>query len=193
MARRKDLYEVDGELVSEKTPPARGMPESRVLAVNPIERVECHGDPGKSPVPCQGPRSTPPGAVGACISENARCTGNSYLHGHQSKFRQSSTGSAPKVRFALDSVLEGAGFEPPVPREKASSFYAEIRGRAFRRRQPFCERAEASNLPPHRKNRRRRLLGHVSGLTGSQERAEYPATPGLTRRMSVKSKRKEAH
>ena len=83
MARRKDLYEVDGELVSEKTPPARGMPESRVLAVNPIERVECHGDPGKSPVPCQGPRSTPPGAVGACISENARCTGNSYLHGHQ--------------------------------------------------------------------------------------------------------------
>ena len=49
MARRKDLYEVDGELVSEKTPPARGMPESRVLAVNPIERVECHGDPGRSP------------------------------------------------------------------------------------------------------------------------------------------------
>ena len=32
-----------------------------------------------------------------------------------------------------------------------------------------------------------------TGLTGSQERAEYPATPGLTRRMSVKSKRKEAH
>jgi hypothetical protein len=49
-----------------------------------------------------------------------------------------------------DSPLEGAGFEPPVPREKASSFYAEIRGRAFRRRQPFCERAEASKLPPHR-------------------------------------------
>jgi hypothetical protein len=119
MARRKDLYEVDGELVdgelvSEKTPPARGMPESRVLAVNPIERVECHGDPGKSPVPCQGPRSTPPGAVGACISENARCTGNSYFHGHQSKFRQSSTGSAPKVRFALDSVLEEAVTSEPV-------------------------------------------------------------------------------
>jgi hypothetical protein len=32
-----------------------------------------------------------------------------------------------------------------------------------------------------------------TGLTGSQERAEYPATPGLTRRMSVKSRRKEAH
>jgi hypothetical protein len=60
--------------------------------------------------------------------------------------------SAPRerVRFVLDSPLEEAGFEPPVPREKASSFYAEIRGRAFRRRQPFCERAEASNLPPHR-------------------------------------------
>ena len=54
MARRKGLYEVDGELVSEKTPPARGMPESRVLAVNPIERVECHGDPGKSPVAWMG-------------------------------------------------------------------------------------------------------------------------------------------
>jgi hypothetical protein len=28
--------------------------------------------PGKSPVPRKGPRSTPPGPVGACISENAR-------------------------------------------------------------------------------------------------------------------------
>jgi hypothetical protein len=28
--------------------------------------------PGKSPVPRKGLRSTPPGRVGACISENAR-------------------------------------------------------------------------------------------------------------------------
>jgi hypothetical protein len=39
--------------------------------------------PGKSPVPRKGPRSTPPGPVGACISENARASGNSYLHGHR--------------------------------------------------------------------------------------------------------------
>jgi hypothetical protein len=39
--------------------------------------------PGKSPVPRKGPRSAPPGQVGACISENARASGNSYLHGHQ--------------------------------------------------------------------------------------------------------------
>src|SRR3984893_13273831 len=39
--------------------------------------------PGKSPVPRKGPRSAPPGPVGACISENARASGNSYLHGRQ--------------------------------------------------------------------------------------------------------------
>jgi hypothetical protein len=39
--------------------------------------------PRKSPVPRNGPRSTPPGSVGACISENARASGNSYLHGHR--------------------------------------------------------------------------------------------------------------
>ena len=30
--------------------------------------------PGKSPVPRKGPRSTPPGPAGACISENARAS-----------------------------------------------------------------------------------------------------------------------
>ena len=37
----------------------------------------------KSPAPRNGPRSTPPGPVGACISENARASGNSYLHGRR--------------------------------------------------------------------------------------------------------------
>jgi hypothetical protein len=39
--------------------------------------------PGKSPVPRKGPRSTLPGPVGACISENVRASGNSYVHGHR--------------------------------------------------------------------------------------------------------------
>ena len=50
MARRKGLYEVDGELVSERnfsSSLARAMPASRVLAVSPIEQVERHGDPQK--------------------------------------------------------------------------------------------------------------------------------------------------
>jgi hypothetical protein len=36
--------------------------------------------PGKSPVPRKGPRSAPPGPLGACISENARveASGNSF-------------------------------------------------------------------------------------------------------------------
>src|SRR6202035_5482035 len=37
----------------------------------------------KSPVPRKGPRSTPPGPVGACISENARASSNSSLHGRR--------------------------------------------------------------------------------------------------------------
>jgi hypothetical protein len=49
----------------------------------PIEQVGRHGDPGKSPVLRKGPRSTPPGPVGACISENIRASGNSYVHRHR--------------------------------------------------------------------------------------------------------------
>jgi len=51
------------------------------LAVNPIEQVE--RDPRKVTGSSKGPRTTPPGSVGACISENARASGNSYLHGHR--------------------------------------------------------------------------------------------------------------
>jgi hypothetical protein len=66
--------------------------------------------PGKSPVPRKGPRSTPPGPVGACISQNARASGNSYLHGHQ----------RPPETPPCDTTLrpEGDGFEPSVPRER---------------------------------------------------------------------------
>jgi hypothetical protein len=39
--------------------------------------------PGKSPVPRKGPRSMPPDPVGACISENARASGNSYIRRHR--------------------------------------------------------------------------------------------------------------
>src|SRR5271163_2176603 len=56
----------------------------------------------------------------------------------RSKRSQPHCGCNP--RFVADSLLEGTGFEPAVPREKASSFYADIRARASRRRQPFCER-----------------------------------------------------
>jgi hypothetical protein len=44
---------------------------------------ERHGDPRKVTGFRKGCRSTPPGPVGACISENARASGNSYFHGHQ--------------------------------------------------------------------------------------------------------------
>src|SRR5712671_3817822 len=50
--------------------------------------------------------------------------------------------SSPKIRFALDSPLEGDGFEPSVPRQKDNAF----RDSSF----PTCARATAAFENPRR-------------------------------------------
>ena len=42
------------------------------------------------------------------------------IEGEEEGGRRSSMGCAPKARFAVDSPVEGDGFELPVPREKKS-------------------------------------------------------------------------
>ena len=53
------------------------------------------------------------GALRIAIALNLELTSREAADGHR-------WGAPPKIRFALDSPLEGAGFEPSVPLENES-------------------------------------------------------------------------
>ena len=56
----------------------------------------------------------------------------------------------PKVRFATDSSLEGAGFEPPVPRSRnAIPLWRKGTGEGSRRRQEAVPRQRVPEAGPH--------------------------------------------
>jgi hypothetical protein len=118
---------------------------------------------GKSPDPCRGSRFTPPGPVGACISENARASGNSYLHGHQrvsaGRWRKSRLGACDGRRNILGARWLAAPFD--------------VRPREFRRpfgEQERLERRDRAGLLTGCDHERRLVL--VSGEDAAQGVAE---------------------
>jgi len=127
----------------------------------------------KSPVPRKGPRCTPPGPDGAFISENARPSGNSYLHGRRrvsgSRRQTKPLGSLViSLRHCQTSVMAIPG-KSPVPRKgprsappgpvgawirkmrvQAARTFTDISGSRGSRRQtrPFAARGRASREGP---------------------------------------------
>src|SRR6266446_6479133 len=166
MARREGLYEVDGELVSERTPPVRWRApcRSRLPRVRASWRWRClqslltaamfrHGTcEGTRSVPVvqirrvqtMNPAAVPPGRVtlsgrAAVCPQRISQRQHRYMpptllrsiaaqpvrdtrggrHGRRAGCEKGMgkqiTGWLGSNRFAIDSPLEGSGFEPPVP------------------------------------------------------------------------------
>jgi hypothetical protein len=112
-------------------------------------------------------------------TSSARRSGSASLASRQRRISRSRSAvgyySHPKVRFALDSALEGAGFEPSVP---LAASEGEVE-RAQARKTLSLTGTEGSNPPPSSGESCANLSERAHGARAAEVAAHFPTERAL--------------